>query len=135
MDQWFITQNLNFKNDLESIGEEGFTTPIPNARTPFMTAVRLRPLIGDSVSPLKNNPGITAWSPSNEIVASGKANYAIQDNSLTGGVSFSSGVSIEYWQVGGNSKDFAAWNYTFDDTTSDNAFKSIDYGENYTEEL
>lgn len=135
LDQWLFTQNLNFTNELESLGEEGFTTPVPNSRGPFITAVRLRPLTGDSVSPLKINPGITVWSPSNEISASGKANYAVQDNSFAAGVMFINGVSIEFWQIGGGLEDFAAWNYTFDDLSAGNAFRSTDYGESYTEEL
>ncbi len=130
LDQWYITRNFNFESDLEVIN--GFATPISNSRTPFTTAVRLRPLIGGNLSPLEDNPGITAWSPSNEIIASGKANYAIQDNGIAGGVTFSDGVSIEFWQIGGNADDYAAWNYTFDDTSAGNAFQSSNYGQDYT---
>lgn len=135
LDQWFITQNLEYQDLLETIGEQGFTTPISNSKAPFTTAVRLRSMTDESITPLTQDEGITAWVPSNEIIGSGLANYPIQENSFSGGVTFIDGVSIEYWQIGGGLNDFAAWNKNFDKTNSGNAFKSEDFGQNYTIEI
>ena len=135
LDQWFITQNLEYSDLLETIGETGYTTPIPNSKAPFNTALRLRPLTDDSIIPLTQDEGITAWVPSNEIVASGLANYPIQDNSFAGGVTFTNGLSIEYWQIGGGLNDFAAWNKNFNKTSSGQAFSSDDFGQNYVIEI
>jgi hypothetical protein len=131
LDQWYFTQNLNFDIDLENLSEDGFNSPIPISRSPYITAMRLRPLSGDNVSTLESNPGITSWIPSNEIIASGQVHYPIQNNASSLGVTFADGASIEFWQVGGSLDDYAAWNYNFDDTSAGNSFKSTDYGQNY----
>jgi len=53
----------------------------------------------------------TSWLSSNNIKASGKFNYEIRDSEGKVGITFADGLSIEYWQIGGNSKFFASWDY------------------------
>lgn len=112
LDQWYFTQ-WDFATELSVLGQEGYSTPRALSKLPFMTAVRLRSLTSGTVEPLDeltdDSVSITMWKSSAEIFASGEFNYEIRNNSLSSGIDFSDGLSIEYWQIGGSSKHFAAW--------------------------
>lgn len=137
LDQWYFTKNHNLESDLEAIGSSAFGTPLPLSECPFVTAVRLRSLNNgelDSLSsPLPESVSITSWQTSQNMVANGKFNFEIRDNSTASGVVFTDGLSIEFWQIGGNQNNFAAWAYVFpDDGSGVGTTKiSIDYGQTF----
>lgn len=118
LDQWYFTKTLNLESQLHA---EDYIEPFDLSDAPYMTAVR----ISDSGN------SVTAWLSSVNITSSGKYNYAVQNSSSTG-VALSTPISIEYWQIGGDENDFAAWNYIFSDESAGSAFMSIDYGQTYT---
>jgi len=115
LDQWYFTTNTDFKNIL--IDTDGFTSPVPVSKSPFMTVVRLRNLINGQMEQLNTDNSasisIAAWLSSQTILASGKFNYEIRDRDSALGVQFTDGLSIEFMQVGGTDKHFPSWNYTF----------------------
>ena len=108
LDQWFFTTNDNLDNvaDYASDLSDG----------PFNTAIRVRSLYNEEVDSL-NSPqaspahNSTSWLSSNNIKASGKFNYEIRDSEGEIGITFTDGLSIEYWQIGGSSKFFASFDY------------------------
>jgi len=113
LDQWMFTQNPGIDAELES---DSYVLPQPNSTAPFNTAVRLRSLyqgeLDDLIIPVASpSYNVTMWLPSRIIAASGTFNYEVVNDSGTTGVSFVGGVSIEFWQIGGTSKYFAAWDY------------------------
>lgn len=122
LDQWYFTLNLQLESQLHS---EDYIEPFELSDSPYMTAVR----ISDTAS------SVTCWLSSVNIPASGKYNYAIRNSSTSTGVAFTTPLSIEFWQIGGNKDDFAAWNYIFSDESVGNAFISVNYGETFTKLL
>lgn len=129
LDQWFFTQDETFDQILEN--NIGFETPLPISKCPFNTIVRLRSLNGDSLEDLENPSSgyinISAWQPSNGANASTKFNYIISDN-ITDGIDFVDGLSLEFWQIGGDRKYFASWNYSFNEPILGSSYYSGDFG-------
>ncbi len=116
LDQWYFTTNTSFENTLTDT--DGFSSPLPVSKSPFMTMVRLRNLVNGQKAELEDSSAVTsiaAWLSSQTIRASGKFNYEIRDRSSVIGVRFRDGLSIEFMQVGGTDKHFPGWNYTFVD--------------------
>jgi hypothetical protein len=137
LDQWYFTTDIHLDEKLSDI-TAGYETPIPLSKGAFTTAVRLRSLTGgyftDLESPAENDVSITAWLPSTDIIASGKFNYEIRNSiGIDQAPDFDSGLSIEYWQIGGGSDYFAAWNYYFTSSSVGSAYVSKDYGETFEE--
>ena len=138
MDQWHFTTDTTLEASLNRQGNAGYSTPLPLSPAPFNTAVRLRSLFARKLDNLENPQAsnvqnVTAWLPSSSIRASGKFNYEIIESDEYGisGVTFSDGLSIEYWQIGGSSNHFATWDYAFPSTSIGTAFKSADFGQSY----
>ncbi len=133
LDQWLFTTNKNLSSDLNF--EDGYATPLPLSQGPFNTAVRLRDLAGGERDSLENpNSGgasVTSWLSSEVITASSKFNYQIQDNINTTGIAFNGGLSLEYWQIGGGPRNFAAWDFVFPKESIGDSFKSMDFGQSY----
>jgi len=143
LDQWYFTSN-DFNSVLSLMGDSGYHTPFGTSSGPFNTAIRLRNLSGGNLVGLNNyidpyginsnlyeSNSITAWLSSNNIVGSGKYNYEIRNNIYNSGVSFSDGLSIEFFQIGGSGDFFASWNYAINKTTVGTPFSSIDFGQTY----
>lgn len=138
LDQWYFTKNNNLSEDL---GTSGLSLPLPLSEGPFNTVVRLRSLTEGQIVNLTDNEdpygpyyptiNVASWLPSTNILASGKFNYEIRDNSVTSGVNFTNGLSIEYWQIGGSNQHFAAWDYLFPSVSVGNIYKSTNYGQTY----
>jgi len=110
LDQWVFTTSNNF----DSVA--AYVSPPELSKGPFNTAIRARSLYNEEVDSLdlpQASPAhsSTAWLSSNDIKASGKFNYEIRDSEGEVGITFNDGLSIEYWQIGGNSKFFASWDY------------------------
>lgn len=136
LDQWYFTTNINLEYEFNTIGEGSFTTPLPLSACPYNTVVRLRSLTNSGdINPIDDpsliGTSVSAWLPSTKMVDSGKYNYEIRNLFDTSGVSFENGLSIEYWQIGGNKNYFAAWDYAFPSSSIGNVFKSIDFGQTY----
>ena len=132
-DQWYFTQDLDFDQQLASTGAE--TIPVSSlSKSPFNTAMRVRSLNGGNLdsltSPAPGAVSITSWLSSQVIVASGKYNYAIEDDSGLG-EAFDGGLSMDFWQIGGTSDFFASWDFIFPDGSVGNAFESTDYGQDF----
>ncbi len=132
LDQWYFTKNTAFEVEVDAI-EDSITTPLPLSEGPFNTALRLRSLDNNKLSSLESPPSgnisITSWLPSQNIAASGKFNYEIREALINSGVTFSDGLSMEYWQIGGNRKNFAAWDYSFPVLSIGSSFRSANFGE------
>lgn len=128
LDQWC------FVNSILGNIFVGNNVPVTNSVGPFNTVVRVRSLSSDSSVdsidfPTSIGPkSISSWLPSKNIIASGKHNYAIKGISDT---YFISGLTIEYWQIGGSENHFAAWRYSFPATSVGKSFISNDLGQNY----
>jgi len=134
LDQWYFTQDLNFDQQLASTGTE--TIPISSlSKSPFNTAMRIRSLDGgnldDLTSPSSGAASITSWLSSQVITASGKYNYAIEDNNGVGS-DFDDGLSIDFWQIGGTSDFFSSWDFIFPGNSVGSAYISTDFGQNFT---
>ncbi len=118
LDQWYFTTNTTLGTEVFT-NSQILTTPLPLSKSPFNTACRLRSLNNGALDDLENPvPGaasITAWANSQGREASTKYNYEIRDNDTTIGVDFTDGSSIEFWQIGGSSDFFAAWDIIFID--------------------
>ena len=120
--------------------DAGLDIPLPVSESPFNTAVRLRTLSGSSLdnlaSPSSGSSSVTAWLSSNQILASGKFNYEIRESNVNNesGVTFDDGLSIEYWQIGGNTDFFASWDYIFPATGSSigNTLTSTNNGQTFS---
>lgn len=115
LDQWYITKNTNLESEFNS-SPSLYTTPITLSKSPFNTAVRLRSLYQEELDDLENpyNPNsqsITSWLPN--VNVSGKYNYTVQNTEDLSGINFEDGVSVDFWQIGGDDSFFCAWNYTF----------------------
>jgi hypothetical protein len=118
LDQWYFTSNLEFETQLHA---EDYLEPLDLSTAPYMTALRLN----DGANT------VTAWLSSVNIPSSGKYNYEIRNSDTLSGILFDVPLSIEFWQIGGNKDNFAAWNYIFSDDSVGDAFISIDYGQTY----
>lgn len=128
LDQWFFTENTNFVPN-------SYTAPTTRrSNGPYNTIIRLRSLNENELdsleNPIINNISVVSYLSSQKIFADGKFNYNIQ-NSSSSGVSFTDGLSIDYWQVGGSNKDFASWNYNLEEGRS---YLSSNYGQTFVEE-
>lgn len=113
LDQWYFTTNNTFENNLTDLD-----SPLPLSRTPFNTAIRLRSLdngVLDSLEFPVDNLAITSWKPSVLIPSSGVFNYEIRNSLDNSGVSFTDGLSIDTWQIGGSINDSIGWDYVFSD--------------------
>ncbi|MHA2279318.1 MAG: hypothetical protein ACXAC5_00295 [Promethearchaeota archaeon] len=135
LDQWYFTQDTDFDQSLSSQGLE-FTPLTPLSKAPFNTVMRARSLnngaLDDLIDPVPGAQIVTAWSSSEDITASGKYNYLLQTSTDETSVTFEDGLSLEFWQIGGSSDHFAAWDFSFPTTSVGDAFKSTDFAENYT---
>lgn len=135
LDQWcFTTSDLQAEF---AVNPNSNRRPLPLSHGPFMTAVRLRSLhngtIDSLASPLSPYPqSFTSWLSSKNMIASGQFNYEIQRDGT--GITFTDGVSLEYWQVGGGRNQSAAWAYSFPDLSAGNMLTSRDYGLTFTAE-
>jgi len=132
LDQWYFTTNINLT---EELSEVGLDIPLPQSKGPFNTVVRLRSLAGQGLdsllSPSSGGAVVSAWLSSTQMLGSGKFNYEIREynTSNESGVTFTDGVSIEYWQAGGNEDFFASWNYIFPSNNLGSTFVSQNNGE------
>jgi hypothetical protein len=135
LDQWHFTQDTDFDQSLASQGLE-FTPLTPLSKAPFNTAMRVRSLnngvLDDLVDPTPGAKIVTAWASSEDITASGKYNYLLQTSEDETAIIFEDGLSLEFWQVGGSSDHFAAWDFVFPTTSIGSAFKSTDFSETFT---
>lgn len=127
LDQWLFTKNYTYSDDLTA--NSTFNTPITNSKSSFNTVVRLRNLQNGELNQSSN--GIAAWGHSGEILSSGRLNYLLQNNTGYLGVDFEDGVSIEFWQIGGDQNCFCSWNYSFVQESQGNVFKSDDWGQTF----
>lgn len=112
LDQWLFTQDAAVEEELAA---DNYSLPQLSSKGPFNTVVRLRSLYNSEVDDLvtpQSNPvvNVCSWNSSLAINASGEFNYKIQDSNGAG-LSFDSGLSVEYWQIGGSINHFAAWDY------------------------
>ena len=125
LDQWFFTQNNT------DIAAYPFT-PLPVSKSPFTTGLRLRSLdnemLDDLETPNSGAESSVSWLPSNIISASGKQNYEIRNNESEHGVTFIDGVSLELFQIGGDSGFFASWDFVNTDNSIGNSLISTDFG-------
>jgi len=133
LDQWYFTQDTNFDQIVSDF------TPIDLSEGPFNTAVRVRSLspyglLDDLVNPTPGASFMTQWLSSEVIMASGKYNYDLQNNNGIG-VTYTDGLSIEFWQIGGrkNFEYFPSWDFVFPTTSVGTAWISTDFGENFAE--
>jgi len=112
LDQWYFTQSTT--------DYSGQTDPISLSLCPFNTVVRIR----------SGGTNISAWKSSKFIWASGKFNYEIRKSDSTTGIFIYNSVFLDFWQIGGNSEYFSAWNYKLvdDNESIGDAYKSIDLG-------
>lgn len=82
---------------------------------PFTIGTRARETIygypGDITDPSVQQ--VTAWLSSLKMNSSGKYNFFLKGDETSKGISFTDGVSIESWQVGGATDNLAAWNFSF----------------------
>lgn len=134
LDQWYFTKNTEFSTYLDET-EDGYLTPLSLSKCPFNTAVRLRSLYNESVDDLENpylsaSQSITAWLP--KVSISGKYNYLIQNTTDLTGIVFENGLSIEYWQIGGDTEFFSAWDYIFTNNSIGTSLSSTNYGQNFS---
>lgn len=115
LDQWYFT-NKDFLTELVDLGDEGYSAPKPISDGPFMTILRLRSLLNGEVEPISEVTEasiiVSSYLSSTKIFASGKLNYQIKNNISSHGVSFTNGLSLEFWQIGGGPHSFAAWNFS-----------------------
>lgn len=129
LDQWYFTTEKSFNIESE------YSDIMPLSECPFNTVVRLKNLDTSgniaSYHDIYFADGISAWLPSSKIIDSGKFNYEIRNNPISSGYQFSNGLSLEYWQIGGNKDFFAAWDYVFVDSSVGRVLKSKDFGQNY----
>lgn len=134
LDQWYFTTNSELEIDL-SIDSNGLQLPIALSSGPFNTVVRLRSLNMGSVDSLSNPQSgatnICSWKNSQNMLSSGVFNYEIVDNNGIG-VTFSDGLSLEFWQIGGNKDYHASWNYILTDDSIGNSYNNIDYGQSFS---
>jgi len=131
LDQWHFTQDTA---DLSYP-----LTPLTSSKTPFTTGVRVRSLapggsLDDLETPSSGAQSAVAWLSSKDVIASGKYNYELQNTESGSGVTYSDGVSVEAWQVGGSSEHFAAWDFALSDESIGDSFVSTDHGETFTAE-
>ncbi|KKK65551.1 hypothetical protein LCGC14_2973010, partial [marine sediment metagenome] len=134
LDQWYFTQDTNFDQMISSEGLDFL--PVNLSRGPFNTAVRIRSLspygmLDDLVSPTPGSSVATQWQSSEVITASGIYNYGLQTAVSGTGVSYIDGLSIEFWQIGGSSEHFPAWDFIFPTTSVGTAFMSTAFGQNF----
>ncbi len=131
LDQWYFTTDTTLSSDF--FDDSILTAPWSLSVAPFNTAVRLRSLnsgqLDDLEDPHFGATSITAWSNSQDKAASSKFYYEIRDNFSNSGVDFIDGVSIDYWQIGGTSEDFASWDYSFPGNSVGLTYYSNDYGQ------
>lgn len=136
LDQWYFTTNTNFGTELSSEGGGAYLMPLPLTEGPFNTIIRLRDLSESGELITLDNPylignSISSWLPSVDIIDCGKFNYEIRNKREHSGVGFSDGLSLEYWQIGGSSNHFAAWDYIFTKQSVGSIFSSQDFGQNF----
>ncbi len=135
LDQWYFTQDTYFEQTIPVL-QNGEFSVLPLSKAPFNTALRARSLDGNNLdslsSPISGSASITSWVSSKTIAASGVFNYPLQDNSSGRGVSYSNGLSIDYWQLGGSSNHMASWDFIFSDNSAGDAFISTDFGQTFT---
>lgn len=116
LDQWLFTSDLNLTTTLDESVDSAYTKPLPLSEGPFTSVCRLRSLENGIPVPISDPPTgskiVTSYQSSTNIRASGKFNFEIKESNSSG-VSFANGVFIEYMQIGGNSKNFASWDYNF----------------------
>lgn len=129
LDQWYFTQDLEFNPSA--------TSPIsPLSESPFNTCVRIRSLNGGSLdsltSPSVGSQSFSVWMPSKLLTTSGKYNYLLQNDSENN-IVYSDGLSLEFWQIGGSSGHFAAWDFIFPESSSGESLISTDFGQTFTE--
>lgn len=127
LDQWYFTQDDGFLG--------GFSPVSELSKSPFTLACRLRSLNSgelDSLTSPIHDSNITSWVENKRILGSSKYNFAIQESSISG-MTFFEGISLELWQIGGSSDFFAAWDYSFPETSIGSAYVSSDYGQNFTQ--
>ncbi len=138
LDQWYFTQDRNFDQTISSGGLD--FTPIVLSEGPFNTAARVRSLsaygtLDDLVNPTPDSSIVTQWLSSEIITASGIYNYGLQNIASGTGVNYSDGLSIEFWQIGGESsfEHFPSWDFVFPTTSIGTAWISADFGQNFAE--
>ena len=135
LDQWYFTQDQEHDQYISSLGLEN--TPLTLSKAPFNTALRARSLNYDTLDDLDTPaPGaqiVTSWLSSKVIAASGKYNYLLQTTPTETTITYDDGLSLDFWQIGGSSDHFVAWDFIFPGTSIGNAFVSTDFGENFTE--
>jgi hypothetical protein len=118
LDQWYFTTDTNF---VDTLNEEDYTEPLPLSDAPYMTVLRLS----------SDDYSITTWLSSVHIPASGQYNYEIRNTGIDSGVNFVTPLTLEFWQIGGDKDNFAAWQYTFVDNSVGNTTISTDYGQTW----
>jgi hypothetical protein len=121
LDEWCLTVNRGLVED----GAE-LSKPWPVSQGPYMTALRIASLVDGGINGWDAETSTTMWLSSLSIADSGRYNYgAVQpgDDPLE----FVRGLSLEYWQIGGDFENFAAWYYTFVNEGY-LATRSTDYG-------
>lgn len=128
LDQWLFTKNYQY---LELVlSAEPFTLPITNSKSSFNTAVRLRGLSNGHYDLTQSGVvSVGSWGHSGEILSDGRLNYLLYNSSGELGVDFTDGLSIEFWQIGGDKNCFCSWNYSFVEDSVGNAFKSLNWGQ------
>lgn len=113
LDQWYFTKQSDLEDELHS--NTTFETPRALSKCPFNTAIRLRSLLNGDFVPLDETSvgmtSVSAWCNSQNKVSSDRLSYWIANSETDNGVVFTDGVSIEFWQIGGSNKHFAAWKY------------------------
>ncbi len=128
-DQWYFTTDLSFDTELYNSGAESYELPLPVSSGPFNTALRIRRLNDyndiDAVDQSTEYDSITIWKPSSKIMASGKFNYKLPEPT-----SYSGGLIIEFWQIGGGINHCAAWAYSDETESIGQAYISSDFGQN-----
>ena len=121
LDQWYFTN--------KAVVGFPLTSPWSVSAGPFMTAVRLQSITNDLPN---GNDKLISWLSSTEINASGRFNYLIRTEE-NNGKEYTDGLSMEFFQVGGDEKFFAAWNYSF--VTDENSVGKSLISTNYGSEL
>lgn len=137
LDQWYFTKDTNFDQTISSGGLD--FTPFAFSKGPFNTAVRARSLsplgsLDNLVSPTPGSSVVTQWLSSEVITASGKYNYGVQNNVSGTGVSYTDGLSLEFWQIGGSSDHFPSWDFIFPTTSVGAAFIGENFGQKFVEQ-